>query len=470
MNPAIRARRHAAANGPRMPLAAWLLVAAGALGSRAAPAATLAVPQPQRAMHLYAGQTRLLPAPGVVRVAVGNGSVLKAVVIDRRELLLFARRAGASSLMIWNARGAVEQRPVVVYAHDTARLAHQIAAFVQGMPGVRTSIIGDQVVIQGSRLSNRDLKKIDIIAQRYASQVINFTDPMSWEKMVLIKVTMVEIPRTVLKNIGVQWNALGGGVLAGVWSPFQRLTQGGLQVNIPATGSAGLPITGVGGSGVAAPSGLNVMSLFDMGLAAQLNLLEQHGQATILAAPELSARNGSTASFLAGGKIPYTVSSISGATVHYETYGIRLAVKPEVDPEDDIDASIQVEDSSIDPSISTAAGPALLDRRMSTEFNVHSGQTIVLSGLISRSLSRSVQQVPGLGDLPILGALFRSRSFQDQQTELVVFVTPTVVTPGEAAMRSLVGQARAQIRQRLAARSDPLMPGPVLPALGPDPR
>jgi pilus assembly protein CpaC len=435
---------------------------AAALMAQASPQSASAGVRP---LQMFVGQSKVLTTPDVARVAVGNGQVLKAVALDGHSVLLFADAAGDSSLLIWTARGQLESVDVVVHAHDIDRLAHQISEFVGHIPGVKTSIIGGQVVIQGSRLSNRDLQKISIIAKRYPKEVINFTDPMSWEKMVLIHVTMVEIPRTVVRNLGIQWNTLGGGVIAGLWAPMQRITQAGNQVSIPVAGGGSLPIIGAGGGAASMPGALNVMSLFNLGLGAQLNALEQKGEATILAQPELSTRNGAKASFFAGGKIPYTVSALSGSTTQFENYGIKLTVLPVVDPENDIDAKIEVDDSSIDTSASYAAGPALLDRTMNTEFNVHSGQTIVLSGLMQRSLSRTTQKVPGLGDLPLVGALFRSHSLQDQRNEMVVFVTPVVVSAGSSREKALLDQARSTIHHGLRHHADPLMPGPILPAL-----
>ena len=443
--------------------------AAAAAGIAAAQPSTVSSAPPiatgMQPLQMFVGQSKVLTTPDVARVAVGNGEVLKAVALDGHSVLLFADAAGDSSLLVWTGSGKLESLDVVVHAHDIDRLARQISEFVGHIPGVKTSIIGGQVVIQGRRLSNRDLQKISIIAKRYPKEVINFTDPMSWEKMVLIHVTMIELPRTVVRNLGIQWNTLGGGVIAGLWAPAQRITQAGNEVSIPVPSGGSLPIIGAGGGIASMPGALNAMSLFNLGLGAQLNALEQKGEATILAQPELSTRNGAKASFFAGGKIPYTVSALSGSTTQFETYGIKLTVLPMVDPENDIDAKIEVDDSSIDTSASYASGPALLDRKMNTEFNVHSGQTIVLSGLMQRSLSRTTQKVPGLGDLPLLGALFRSHSLQDQRNEMVVFVTPVVVSAGSPREKALLGQARSMMHHGLRHDADPLMPGPILPAL-----
>jgi pilus assembly protein CpaC len=210
------------------------------------------------------------------------------------------------------------------------------------------------------------------------------------------------------------------------------------------------------------PSALNLLTGINLGLNAQLNLLAQNGSASILAEPQLSARNGAKASFLAGGEYPYTVSTINGPTVLFKAYGVTLEIQPRVDSRGIIRAQINSEVSSIDSSVSTQAGPGLRTRKTSTEFNVGSGETIVLSGLISRETSTDVDKVPLLGDLPILGALFRSKRFQNKETELVVFVTPTVVdshTPELAERVRRTGERLTQSMDAPPYLGKPLQPG-----------
>jgi pilus assembly protein CpaC len=221
------------------------------------------------------------------------------------------------------------------------------------------------------------------------------------------------------------------------------------------------------------PDGLNVLSGVNLGLGAQLNALEQKGQAVILSEPQLSARNGSEAYFLAGGELPYTVSSINGPSVLFKPYGIRLTIRPRVNRGGAIRATVDSEVSSIDNSISTPSGPALLTRQTKTEFNVLEGETIVLSGLISREQSKDVDQLPLLGNLPIIGALFRSKRFRNRETELVVFVTPRVVDSKTPDLVDRVNRTQDRLGEQLGPApylTSPLQPGreagqaPLLPA------
>jgi pilus assembly protein CpaC len=273
--------------------------------------------------------------------------------------------------------------------------------------------------------------------------------------------------------------------MAGVWRPFRRGSDGPYTIDIPASGAGkGLPVTdaqagGGGGTTATLPSALNILSGVNMGLAAQLNLLEQKGTASVLAEPQLSARSGFKASFLAGGEFPYSVASQQGVTILFKQYGIKLDIEPKIGRDGVIRAVIESEVSSIDPSVTTAAGPALLTRRTKTEFNTHDGETIVLSGLLQRNISSDIDKVPLLGSLPVLGPLFRSKRYQNKETELVVFVTPTIVDSRTPGLVDRVQRTNERLSERLDGPphlSDPLQPGrpaervnQAVPALPPAP-
>lgn len=259
-------------------------------------------------IDMFVGESRVFPTPDVMRIAVGNGRVLTAAALDKKAVIVFANSVGVSSLFVWSDDGRYERVKINVVPGDTTRIAREIAAFLKSIPGAEASVIGDKVIIQGDRLSARDLQKIKILEERYKDNIINFTDPMGWEKMVLLDVKLVEFPRKLLKNTGIQWTAMGGGAIAGIWGPFHRTTDGPYQINIQTGANNPAPITNASGTGsLVVPSGLNVLSLFNLGLNAQLNLLQQNGDAAILAEPQLSAKNGASANFLAGGEIPYSV-------------------------------------------------------------------------------------------------------------------------------------------------------------------
>lgn len=412
-------------------------------------------------IEMFVGESRVFPTPGVARIAVGNGSIMSAAALDNKEVLIFANEVGTSSLFVWNEDGRYQRVKINIVPGDTSRFAREIAAFLTTIPNAKASVIGDKVIVEGDNLSDFDLAKIDELAKRYP-QIVNFTNRLGWEQMIFMDVKVVEFPSTELRDIGLKWSSLGGAVIGGIWQPLHRGSSGPYQINIQTGASNPPPITAPGGTGaVALPSGLNVLSAINLGLNAQLNLLAQDGKAAILAEPQLSARNGSKATFLAGGEFPYTVSSINGTTVQFKQYGIKLEIIPQVDSNGVIRAKIQSEVSTIDGSFSTQSGPGLLTRSTATEFNVRNGQTIVLSGLLSREKSTNIDKVPFLGDIPLLGALFRSTHFSNKQTELVVFVTPTVVDSHSPGLVDRIERTKERLQQNLGNQpylTDPLQP------------
>ncbi|GAA4014532.1 type II and III secretion system protein family protein [Actimicrobium antarcticum] len=403
-------------------------------------------------IEMFVGESRVFPTPGVARIAVGNGQIMSAAALDEKEVIVFANGVGTSSLFVWNADGRYQRVKVSIVPGDTSRIAREVAAFLKTMLNARTSIVGDKVIVEGDNLSDGDLAKVEQLEKRYP-QIINFTNRLGWEPMVMLDVKVVEFPVNELREIGLKWGSVGGAAIGAIWSPGRRGTDGPYQINIQSAQSAPAPITNPGGAGAAAgvvlPSGLNVLSALNLGLNAQLNLLAQEGKASLLAQPQLSARSGTKASFLAGGEFPYTVATNNGVTVQFKPYGIKLDILPKVDRNGVVRATIETEVSKIDASISSLAGPALQTRKTNTEFNVRAGETIVLAGMLQVDNSTSIDKVPLLGDIPILGALFRSKRFENKETELVVFVTPTVVDSRTPALMDRVERATGQLQNNL---------------------
>lgn len=411
-------------------------------------------------IDMFVGESRVFPAPGVARIAVGNGQIMTATALDDNGILLFANGAGTSTLFVWNQDGRYQKIKVTISAGDTGRIAREVATFLRTIPNAKASIVGDKVIVEGDELSDADRDKINELAKRYP-QIINFTSPIGWEQMVMIDVKVVEFPKAELREIGLKWSATGGAAIGAVWAPSGRGDTSGRQISIGAGQTTPLPITPA--DGVAPfPSALTVLSGVNLGLNAQLNLLEQAGKASVLAEPQLSTRSGYRASFLAGGEFPYSVSSVNGVTVMFKPYGIKLDIEPKVGRNGVIRAVLDSEVSSIDASVTAASGPALLTRKTKTEFNVRNGETIVLAGLLQRNSSTDIDKVPLLGDVPILGALFRSKRFQNKETELVVFVTPTIVDSRSPGLVDRIERTTERLGTQLGKvpyLSEPLQPG-----------
>jgi pilus assembly protein CpaC len=423
-----------------------------------------AVPVPE--IELYVGESKVYPTPGVARIAVGNGQILSASALDGKEVILFGNGVGVSSLFVWNEDGRYQRVKVNIVPGETARITREVAAFLQRIPKATASVVGDKVVVEGDELSDADREKVAELAKRYP-QIVNFTSPIGWEQTVLMDVKVVEFPKSELRELGLKWNPTGGGAIGAIWSPISRgdngASVGGRQITITSPSTQQPPITSVdpAAKGVPLPSALTIMSAVNVGLNAQLNLLEQNGTAAILAEPQLSTRSGYKASFLAGGEFPYSVSNLNGVTIVFKPYGIKLDIEPKVGRNGVIRAEIDSEVSSIDSSVSAVGGPALLTRRTKTEFNVRTGETIVLSGLLQRTTGNDIDKIPFLGDLPVLGALFRSKRFQNKETELVVFVTPTIVDARAPGLQERIQRTTERLGTQMGPSpflSEPLQP------------
>ncbi len=386
-------------------------------------------------LRMQVGEVRVLSAVDVARVAVGDGHVLNAVTTEEKEVIVFARNEGSSALQIWSADGSRKHYEVQVAPEGARRIEQELREVLGRIPGVELSTVGDKLLVEGDGLSDDDLLRIEELAQRYP-QLLNFTGRVGWDSMVLLDVQVLEMPRSLIRDLGIRWQspAVGGVNAALAWDGgSRRLADRPGESVVPAMFPTGVA-AGYLGASVLWP--------------AQLHALLQAGHAMMLAQPQLLARSGSTAEFLAGGEVPYSTTDANGATsTAFKPYGVSLRITPRIERSGIVRSRIEVEVSSVDHALSVENGPALKTRRASTEFNVRSGQTLVLAGFLSRDDARNIDSVPGLGGLPLVGALFRSVKTQRNDTELAVFVTPVVVTADHPDVEQRVRQGRALVEE-----------------------
>jgi pilus assembly protein CpaC len=313
-------------------------------------------------VDLFSGQVEVLAKVDVKRVAVGNGSIIRAEVLKTGELLVIAQAPGSTSLRLWHKSGKQTDFNIRVSEHD---------------PETRF--------------------------------------PM--ERMVRMKVKMVEFRKSALGKLGIDWaDSIAGPTLATAGDVI-----GNNLFRPAAEGFAGLPNT------------VRPFSTY-FGIASnitsRINFMASNGDAMTLAEPILSCANGGSASFLAGGEVPYpTINSQGQSQVEFKEYGIKLNISPQIDPVGNVRTTVETEISQLDPALSVAGTPGLLTRKAQTQVNVRSGETIVISGLLSSEMSKDADHIPGLGKLPVLGSLFGSKNIRNSVTELVIFVTPEVIEP-----------------------------------------
>jgi Flp pilus assembly secretin CpaC len=375
------------------------------------------VTEPAEPITLYVGEAHVVNEPGVRRIAVGNGKVLQATALDDRQVLVLPEAPGQSTLLLWGRSGPERSYVFNVLPADTKRLVAEVRAMLGDARKVSVRVVGDKVLVEGAEVSEEVSARIAEIARRYP-QVVNLLPKVGQERMIAMDVKFIEIRRELLENIGVKWGASMQGPSFQVIGDVQR--SAALRPGGAAEGS-GLQL---------APrispfaSSLSIAS----SLGSMLNLLVQNGDAVILAEPRLSCRSGGSARFVAGGELPIPVAGALGtSSVGFKEYGIKFDVSPVASDSGLIAARIATEISAINFEVAVRQVPGLTKRRAETDVNLRENETLVIAGLLTEEGARNMDRVAGAAELPVLGALFRSRQFRDRQTELVVFITPRFV-------------------------------------------
>ncbi|NND90583.1 MAG: hypothetical protein HKN42_06935 [Granulosicoccus sp.] len=241
------------------------------------------------------------------------------------------------------------------------------------------------------------------------------------ETMVRMRVRMIEFRKSALGKLGIDWSDSAAG-------PGFAIAGDALGNNLfrPAgeAFATGLPNT------------VKPFSTYfgvTSNITSRINFLTSTGDATTLAEPVLSTTSGGNASFLAGGEVPYPSVGANGQTiVQFKEYGIKLNVSPSIDASGNVRTRVETEISQLDPAVSVQGAPGLLTRKAQTQVNVRSGETIVISGLLSSESSKDIDSLPGIGKLPVIGSFFRARNTRKAVSELVIFVTPEIVEPATA--------------------------------------
>lgn len=430
-----------------MPRLLCLFLIASALCAVDAARAAEPSPLPDH-VDLYAGDTRVLDA-STARVAVGNGDVLSVNTLGHDQLLLLAGHEGATTVDLWLRDGRRHRLTVTVTEANLDVVLAQVRAMLDGAANVTARIAGARIVLEGERVSDADQRRVAAIAELYPALILNFVGRVGWELMLHFDVRIVEVRRTAVRELGIRWDTQANGPAVGVIADFASNDL--FRVLPPAAAVPGLDALPLPARVSPAATYAGITSV----LGSRIALLEQRGDAFVLAQPTLSCRSGGSARFVSGGEFPIPVTDGLGSTnVEFKEYGVILDVKPVADRSGSVYAQVETELSQIDESVRVLGVPGLLKRKTSAEINVREGEVVVLSGLANRSRSRDSARVPGLGSLPVLGGLFRSTQRRTLDSELLVLITPRVIRtePDAAALATdpnASGVARAgELQQR----------------------
>ena len=368
---------------------------------------------------MFVGEITTIPASKIQRIAIGNGALVSTKFIDDAQMLLIAEGVGDTSLVLWSPQGVVQHYIIRVGSKDSQFAYRAARDVLSDITGIDIKPMGPQVAITGSA-SPPQIVRINALASRFP-QIVPMMKELDVEmkKMIYMKVQILEAKKSFSEAIGMSWPGSFAGPVAGFAGNFQGSTNPTGAAAITPALSIPLPVTG--------------MRTY-LGIAASIqsviNLAKSNGDLTILAEPELSARSGGTAQFLAGGQIPIQTAGALGTTsITYKDYGIKITITPAADDKGNVITKLRAELSQLDQSTAVAGTPGFLTRTSETELNVKSGQTMVISGLINRDMQNDVTKIPGLGDLPVIGRLFRSDSFRGNRSDLLIAVTPVVIDP-----------------------------------------
>jgi pilus assembly protein CpaC len=430
----------------------WLLILVRVLFNPAF-ALTESTASLQSELTMAVGETHVLPEKDLKRIAVGNGKIISAKRIDRDQILLLAQQPGTTSLHMWFRDGKEKRTFARVAPGDNEELVRDVRRWLGKASSVEVKSIGGRVVIEGTAKTAQEARKIQELAQR-SPLIVNLVQQSGVEQMIAMEVRFLEVKKSALENIGLNWQKSTAGPVFGVVGDFKtnqhyRPASSG---TLDSSGVPGLvsnlPGTTTESSAVGRIAPFAMYFGLQATLASVINLMEQKGDAIVLAEPILSCRSGGAAKFLAGGEIPLpTTSGIGTTSVQFKPYGIKFEINPTLTESGSIAARVMTELSTIDPAIKVGDLPAFLSRQTETEVNLQEGETLVISGLISEDKSKTIDQLAGLGSIPIIGKLFQSKDFRERRSEMIVFVTPRYISANSPLNQRLTDRAQQRLER-----------------------
>lgn len=360
-------------------------------------------------------------------VSIANPGIADISTLSDKSIYLLGKTPGRTTMTLLSPEGRLISNVEVQVSPDIAEFKERLKQILPGEPiEVRTA--NDGIVLSGTVSSTAKLDLALDLASRYAPDRISNLMTVGGTQQVMLKVRFAEMQRSVSKTIA---SSLGGTGTKGTFETGQWLADGNTPFQFPVSSTAGMEGAGVlmGGLG-------------SLQFSVLLEALEAKGVVRTLAEPNLTALSGQEAKFLAGGEYPIPVAQENNnITVEFKPFGVELNFVPTVLDGDTINLVINAAVSSIDSSNSVNTGnlsiSAFKRRETSTTVEMRDGESFAIAGLLQDDFRNLNGQVPFLGDIPILGALFRSAAYQRAQTELVIIVTPHLVTPSRGTAIAL---------------------------------
>jgi pilus assembly protein CpaC len=420
-------------------IGAVMALTSGLFGSEAEAQRSIQIAQAKRTatVTVYIGKSEdVRTESSFVELTVGDPEIADVNPLTDRSLSILGKKNGTTRVSAY----AEGKKLIGVFdfevVFDTSLLQSEIRRRFPHA-SLKVTAVNGRLMLSGVAPDGPTVDKAVSIAKQFGSEIINAIDVAS-PQQVMLEVRFVEATRNAGRDLGVQWNVFGQHNVANIGN--RNANSGGGVFPTPTSGTTGMstvsPLALAGVLSGTAPFGVIVSKLVAAGVQTDviINALEKKGVARSLAEPNLVALSGDTASFLAGGEYPIPVpGSLGTVTIDYKRYGVGLAFTPTVLSGGLINMKIEPEVSQLDfTHMVTIAGlsvPPLIVRRASTTVELRDGQSFVIGGLLQSVGQNSISQMPWLGDMPVLGSLFRSASYQKQETDLAIIVTPRLVRP-----------------------------------------
>jgi pilus assembly protein CpaC len=418
-------------------------------------------PTSSRTLKLVVGKSIIVESPEAVkRVSLTDPKISDAIVLTAHQIYLTGKDAGVTNLTLWGSNDKVLSIFDLEVSPDLSRLKESLHEVLPDEKGIRVTTSHDNITLSGSVSSTASLSQVLSLAGAYAPKdkdknpkIINMLE-IAGINQVMLEVRVSEMSKSLIKRLGFNFNYIGNsGRTFGV-STLNNLTSlssgvAGIPAQSPSGTSTLLPDAGFPASALTMSNQVGLILRF-LGKGATwtnfIDALKEDGLIKVLAEPTLITLSGKTANFLAGGEFPIPVpqSSSGGGTVitvEYKPFGVALKFSPVVLSSGKINMQVTPEVSDLDFSNAIVLQgfviPSITTRRVSTDIELADGQTFAIAGLLRSDVRQLVTKFPVLGDLPILGALFRSTSFQKNESELVITVTPHLVKPIDMTKQTL---------------------------------
>ena len=358
-------------------------------------------------IRIRPGFQQILERPGVSRLSVGNPEIVEVQPLPRDGgVLVVGKKEGETDLVLWEK--SVRTVWHVEVGSGKKSIVEDARAFAGAFHGVTVVEAGGSVILTGPVATSQDKTVLEAYARSHPGVHLRLSLPEEKKTLLLYDLKIIEIGRGETAQLGIRWPDA-----------------------IPAKGTFAV---GTGNTGT-----IEVGTDFE----ARLNLLMANGKARILSNPRLACESGGEAQFLAGGEIPIVIITPETRTVEWKTYGIILRIHPTMAEGGKIRTQVNAEVSAVDHGSGTSDVPGFLTRRLSTLFSTPPGETVMLSGLVKSEMAKDIAKVPLLGQIPVIGELFKSRSFRENRTELAIFITPSVVS-GDAAPEAANWERKAE--------------------------